>query len=486
MSKFKLPKTVIDKIKSLNFSVDKYKKETVIQSLPTVACVNRAKKLIEAIKFEEAKEILLGALELPHKDPLVYKYLGMVYDSLKDFENAAQAYQTSADLNPHDKLIWQKLGFALISLNKYVEAEKSFENASKIMQGNTDTYTGWGMALMKLGRYKEADDKFIKAVQANKYNFPAIFLSAVMDVKLGVYDKADSKLAFLNRVCPNEGHAYEYANLKFIKGDLNNAKFYAQKALEYNPGMLPAYILLGDIYTINNDKEQALGCFETAYGKELINTALYLGWSTALIKFGMYEDARTKVLQGLVAGPDSAELKTQLALCHALAGSIDAAKECLGEQTNPQIAGIIAFAEGDNDKAIKLLRETLEEENSYISHYYLAKAYGGNGKNDEKVREHYDCALEKNPLYMKARLDYARYLIAKEDYAAARRKLRAAIKADRPELLNLLFFASYMLVKDDNCGYNIKDTLAIAAQIPEELFEYKEERAELQRREYDE
>ena len=146
-------KTIFEKVKNLNSSIDKFKEETVIQSLPSYTYVTRAKALIEKNQFEDAKQILIQALELPQKDPLVYKYLGSVYEKLGDFENSVEAYQTSADLNPQDKLIWQRLGFALMSVKKFENAEKSFENANKIYPGNSDTFTGWGMALMKLQKY---------------------------------------------------------------------------------------------------------------------------------------------------------------------------------------------------------------------------------------------------------------------------------------------------------------------------------------------
>ena len=136
-------KNIIDKVKSLNSSVDKFKAETVIQSLPSLTYVNRAKVLIEQNKYEEALDILLKALELPQKDALVYKYLGLVYERLGDFEKSVENYQTSADLNPQDRNIWQRLGFALISIGKYENAVKSFENSDKVQSNNSDTFTGW-------------------------------------------------------------------------------------------------------------------------------------------------------------------------------------------------------------------------------------------------------------------------------------------------------------------------------------------------------
>ena len=52
------------------------------------------------------------------------------------------------------------------------------------------------------------------------------------------------------------------------------------------------------------------------------------------------------------------------------------------------------------------------------------------------------------------------------------------------DLLNLMFFVSYILVKENLYEYNIKETLAIAKKIEEvnsEMFEYPELKAELEK-----
>ena len=51
-------KNVVDRIKDLNGSVDSYRKDSIIQSIPTVAYVNKAKKLIENKKYDEAEVVL--------------------------------------------------------------------------------------------------------------------------------------------------------------------------------------------------------------------------------------------------------------------------------------------------------------------------------------------------------------------------------------------------------------------------------------------
>jgi len=460
--------------------------------LPALTYVNRAKKKLQEGKLNAAKKILLKALELPQKDPLVYKYLGIVNDKLKEYTEAADAYQESADLNPHDKNIWQKLGFALIACNKYTEAEKSFDNANKISPGNTDTFTGWGMALMKSERYIEASEKFTEAIKASKYNFTAIFLAAVTNVKMKEYDKAEAKLSFLANICPNESNTYELAHVKFIKCDYENAIHYGKRAVEFNSNMLPAYILLGKIYTAANDMDSSLKAFQTAENKELISVNLYVEWAISLIRFGNFTEAKDKLFKALEKDPENTEVMAYLGFYYANEGNIEEAEkylEKIPEKETPSIIvkqsfGITAFEKGDNNKAVALFKETLNDDlDDSISYYYLAKIYEKQN-NHSKVKENYDMAISKNPKYTKAYIEYVKYFISKNDFPEARRKLRKALKYNTKniEILNLLFLTEYMLVKDNGCEYNIKEALAIAKEIEEispDLFEYTEKKEKL-------
>ncbi len=481
-------KKIFEKISSLNKSLDEYKKDTVIQSLPSLTYVNRAKKFIDQKKLDEAEKILQKALELPQKDALVYKYLGVVYEKAGKFDMAVDSYQTSADLNPQDRNIWQRLGFMLISTGKYENALKSFENADKIQPGNTDTYTGWGMAFMKLGKYNEAREKFMRAADIYKYNFNAIFLCAVMEIKLKMYDKADMKLAFLANVCPDANNTFEFARLKALKEDINNAIHYALKSLEFNPNMLPAYILLGQIYAGKFDFDNALKYFKAAEEKNLVNPLFFLEYGKMFQKFEKYDDAKIKFLKSLEMDSENTETLANLGLCCVTRKEYDEAQPLLEKSLKKepenfvvkQALGIIAFENNETDKAISFFRSNDEEP---VNAYYLAKCFE-RLQNDTKVKDYYESAIYHNPKYIAAFTDYAKYLILHDEFAEAQRKLRKALKIDENNtvLLNLMFYASYRLVKDNVCEYNVKETILIADKIERinpDLFEYSEEKLEL-------
>ena len=483
-------KVLFDIIKNISSSIDEYKKDTVVQSLPTLTYVNRAKKLIDLNKLEEAEKFLLQALELPHEDALVYKYLGFVYEKMNELQKAVDNFQRSADINPQDKNIWQKLGFALISTKEYEKAEKAFENANKVQAGNSDTYTGWGMALMKMQNFELAREKFAVASNINRHNFSAVFLWAVMEIKLEMYDKAEMKLSFLANVCPNEANTFEFARLKYMKNDVDNAIHYVNKSLAYNPNMLPGYILLGQLLAKKYDIENSLKAFETAEGRDLKDVNLYLEWGKVLFGFEKFEQSLEKFVKALEYDAENVDLCANLGLCYAELDKIEQAQELLNkviekEQNHEKVKqaqAIIAFKKGDLEKALEYFRANDEEA---LNCFYLAKCYEAYN-NDVKVIDSYEAAISRNPKSVSAYSNYVRYLMDKKDYAEAQRKLRKILKFEGfdPLLLNLMFYVSYILVKENICEYNVKETLAIAEKfekVNSDLFEYPEQKTELER-----
>ena len=183
-------KQIYQNIRHLNSSVDNYKDESIIQSLPSVAYVNKAIKLIKNKKYDEAQEILESALDISSQDSLVYKYLGKIAEYKKDFKKAVENYEISSKLNDQDKEIWLRLGMCRLYSNMLDEAIEAFTKADKIIPLNTDVYTGWGMVFMKQKKYALARDKFNYACKISKYNYTAILLSAVMEMRLQDYTSA--------------------------------------------------------------------------------------------------------------------------------------------------------------------------------------------------------------------------------------------------------------------------------------------------------
>lgn len=477
-------KNISDKVKSLNVSVDNYKEETGNQTMPAIAYVNQAKKLIDESRFEEAKVALNNALSLTEKDPLVYKYLGICEERTGNLDGAIAYFKKSASINPQDKNIWHKLGLAEINKRDFENAEKSFEEANKVSPLNTDIQTGWGMALFKQKKYVEALEKFTNALKVNRYNFSAMLLAAISEVRLGKYDDAEKKLKFLISANANEGCMYEYANLHFLKEDYDTAINYAQKSLLYNPTMLPAYLLLGKIYSMKFDYENSMKFLSQALAQNLASPALFVEWADALVRLYRFYEAKEFYQKALEYDVNLVEAQNGMALCSALTGDLDKAHELLSVIDNTEklyeTKGVLEYNYGNTEEAINLFKNALKEnpKSNYV-YFLLAKCYEKLG-NANMVKDSYDKLTKFNDKFADGFLEYAKYLISQNDFKDAQRKLRKAnkIEENNQEILNLLFYTSYILVKENICEYNVKEAIAVADKIKN--LDYPEYKAELE------
>ena len=480
-------KNLYENVKNINNTVDDYTSDTIIQSLPTVAYVNKAKKLIEKKDYESAIEVLKSALDISDKDPLVYKYLGKISEINHNFRDAYTYYKSCAELNQNDKEIWLRLGMCYLYADVLDEALHAFEIADKLSPMNTDVQTGWGMVYMKQKKYALAKDKFNLAAQISKYNFSAILLSAVMEMRLEEYAIAEEKLGFLVKVAPNEGSLYEYSHLKLLQGKYDEAEKYAHSVLNLNKYMLPAYFILGEVYSIRKDYEKTIENFETAQNLGLKNANLYFEWGKALIRLFKFEQAEVKFNKVLEIDEKNQDAKIGLALLKSYKKDfalLDDLKNT--NQNNVYIMegiGLEFLANKDYENAIDMFRKALIKDRYQSYNYYNLVCAYRSLNNKYKIKEYFDKFTQNNPEYAQGYIDYADWLISISDFDEAQRKLKKAQKyePDNVQLLNMLFLTYYTLVKNNICEYNIREAISIAQRALElGKFDYIPQKQELE------
>jgi tetratricopeptide (TPR) repeat protein len=443
--------------------------------------------LIEKKEYKQAEIILNKALDISNQDSNVFKYLGKLYEFYRDFPKAVDYYKSCAKLNQNDKEIWLRLGMCQLNSNQLEDALDSFEKANKVTPANTDVFTGWGMALMKQKKYALAKDKFIKASQISMYNYTAILLSAIMEIRLCDYASAETKLQFLAKVAPNESSTYEYARLKLLKSDYQAAEIFAKKSISFNKQMLPAYFILGEIYSTLKNKELTKQTFSSAIENDLDCETLHFEWGKAYIRLFDFDNAKKEFEKALEKQKNYVDAQIGCALINSYEKDfslLNELKEKHGENIYVQEAqGLKAFNEEKYEDAIEFFQKALRTDAKQTYNYLnLARCYT-KLNNKSKVKDYYEKFIAENPQYTQGFIEYAKWLISINEVAEAQRKLRRAEKADNNnlEMINLLFFTSYILVKENICEYNVKEAISIA-QKAESLgqFEYKNEKTELE------
>lgn len=480
-------KKLYEQIKNINKSVDNYQNDTIIQSLPTVAYVNKAKKFIEEKDYNTAIQILNEALDISDSDPLVYKYLGRISEYNRNFNDSVKYYEKVTKLNSGDKDVWLRLGMCYLYTDLLDKAIAAFELANKLLPMNTDVYTGWGMVFMRQKKYALAKDKFNIAAQISKYNFTAILMSAVMEKRLGEYAIAEEKLRFLVKVAPNEGSLYEYAHLKLFQNKYDEAELYANQTLALNKLMLPAYFILGEVFSIQKDYQKTVDNFKTAERLGLKNSTLYVEWGKALVRLLNFEYAQEIFKNALAIDPCDNDAKIGLALINSYSNDFALLENLKDKNQNnvyiKEAIGLQMLCNGEYKNAVEMFKKALSIDKHQTYNYYnLAVAY--EKLNDSyKVREYFDKFIQYNPEYAKGLNEYGKWLINVSDFEEAQRKLKKAKKldADNVDTINMLFLTYHALVKKNFSEYNVKEAISIANKALElGRFDYMPQKQELE------
>ena len=477
---------IINKIKNMNTTINEYQRDTVVQSLPIVAYINQAKRLIEDKEFDNAEIVLLRALDIENKNALIYKYLGKIYEQKRDYKKAIFHYDKSVKINSLDKDVWPRLGFCQLNINLLEDALVSFEKANQITPMNNDIYTGWGMTYMQMKKYALAKDKFNTAAKINKYNFSAILLSAVMETRLGEYKIAEEKLSFLVKTAPNESSFYEYANLLTKTEKYDKARIYAQKVIDLNSKMLPAYLLLAEIDSRLGLKDEAINQFLIALEMNLDCPNLHLEWAETYLNFFDWEKAKEQYLIYLNEEQNDVFVHVAINLCDVKLGNATSYTIDYNKEDNyivHELLGIDLYKNNNFDEAIVEFQKANKLNSSYkynllnLARVYFAK------KDIEKAKNYYELYTNSVCWDSNGVIEFAKVLIELSDFASAQRKLRKFSKVypENVDILNLLFYTSYKLVKDNICDYNIKEAIDLANKILQDgKFEYNNEKQELE------
>ena len=145
--------------------------------------------------------------------------------------------------------------------------------------------------------------------------------------------------------------------------------------------------------------------------------------------------------------------------------------------------GFEKYSKGEYAESIDLFKKALKfDPQEYYNVLNIARAYRQLG-DKTKTKGYFEKFTTENPQYLPALVEYSKWLMSLEDYADAQRKLRKAEKINEKnvEVLNLLFYCAYKLVKDNVCEYNIKEAISVANKIKNlGSFEYENEEKELE------
>jgi tetratricopeptide (TPR) repeat protein len=215
---------------------------------------------------EEALRHLLYLSKTFTKDSGIYYNLGIVYEKMKKFDKAKEAYLKAIELEPKSLDAIYNLGLVYVELKEYMLAIESFKYILSIEKNDSNSYFNLGLVYFKKGKYLQAIENFQKTVDINDEDLYAHFYIGNIFKELGDLDSAKSEFEKVIELSPN--YSWAYFNLAVIyneEGNLDLAVENLQKTIEMNLYDVEAYEILIRILLKQHDYSRADEILNSAF-----------------------------------------------------------------------------------------------------------------------------------------------------------------------------------------------------------------------------
>ncbi len=104
------------------------------------------------------------------RNPMVYEYLGVAFDYMKNKSEATRAFSTIAEIAPGESGLLNRAGFLALKAGEASMAETLFRFAVKRRPEHANNYRGLAMALWKQSKHKEAAEVYETALKQDYHS----------------------------------------------------------------------------------------------------------------------------------------------------------------------------------------------------------------------------------------------------------------------------------------------------------------------------
>jgi tetratricopeptide (TPR) repeat protein len=305
--------------------------------------------------------------------------LGLYYVAIAgDYPKAVESYEALVEKYPADNTGHNNKAIAYYYMLDFRMAMESAGEGLKIYPSNKTVRLNYALFAMLAGEFEEG----------------AKYANEVLESDSGIWK------AWL-----------PVAMEKLASGDIKGAQdAYASMAEAGSRGEPFANLGFADIALYTGDNEQAVELLETGVegdavgGNRRLLGRKYLALAEARIGLGRTEAANAAILQGLAVQQGDGQL-VPAALLHLELGNTEAATDianALVQQLQPKsrsfgrvILGAIAIEEGRFADAMDSIRAGIALTDSWLSRFYLGRAYFAAGQYIEAIDEFESCMERK-------------------------------------------------------------------------------------------
>jgi tetratricopeptide (TPR) repeat protein len=342
------------------------------------------------------KEYLDKLVAAYPNDERAHFTLGGYYFGQQDYPKAIEHYKKATELNPNYSTAFNILGYAYRQNVDYANAESAFKKYIELIPNDPNPYDSYGELLLKMGRFDESVAQYRKALSIKSDFVNSHFAIAAALLYQGKPDEATAELQKMTDKARSDGER-RTALFGQTVVDVDNGKF--DKALEDVDRQYALGEKINDVAAMTGDLQTKgtilleMGKYDEA--KELFERILKMTESSSLsqeIKDNTKRFHHFNLATVALGKKDNATAKTE---AEEFRKGAEASKNPAQVRQSHQLAGTIALAEKDYDKAIAELQQAGQQNPQTF--YRLCLAYQGKG-DAAKAKESCTKAAEFNSL----------------------------------------------------------------------------------------
>ena len=329
----------------------------------------------EAAKQKEYLDKLVAARP---NDERAHFNLGGYYFGQQDYAQAIEHYKKATELAPNYSPAYNILGYAYRQSGDYANAEQAFKKYIELIPNDPNPYDSYAELLLKMGRYEDSITQYRKALSIDPNFVNSHFAIAAALTYMGKPDEAAAELQKITDKARSDGERRTALVGQTIVdvdgGKLDKALEDVDKQYALGEKTGDAAAMAGDLQTKGNILVE-MGKYDEA--KEQFERALKLTQDSGLSQ-EIKENAKLFHHYNLATvALGKKDYATAKAEAEEFRKGAEASKNPAQVRQSHQIAGMIALAQKDYDKAIAELEQTGQQNPQNF--YRLCEAYQGKG-----------------------------------------------------------------------------------------------------------
>ena len=310
---------------------EKFKKSVSLNPLNPVTPFLWGLILFEQEKFDEAIKKFNHCLVYTENQYDALYYLALCYLKLNNYKLAFECGNKANKIKPEQCEPYLIMAECYMNTCKPEECLQMFRDAENNTntQLNTRFYTNWGTALQKYNHIEEAREKLYKALMQDPNNEMILFnlgvnfliskentqaedffnkvleknpnhAQALYNLAALAYGREDYDFSLskyqesLNADPQNKIVYFSIANCYHKKNNIEQAKTYFKKCIEYCPDFIQGYLNFANLLIENNEYTEAKRKARTAYLKDKNSAYTNFAYGVVLLKLGEFDESIEK------------------------------------------------------------------------------------------------------------------------------------------------------------------------------------------------